>query len=63
MTSRHCWKIRSKHFMETHGLPTGEEVEEYKKIYGDDGVCLLEDGHEGEHKWTPTVHVARSLRR
>ena len=49
--------------METHGLPTGEEVEEYKKIYGDDGVCLLEDGHEGEHKWTPTVHVARSLRR
>ncbi len=46
---KHCWKDYSEYVAEKHGEWSSEHI----AAMVDDGTCMLEDGHEGEHRFTP----------
>jgi hypothetical protein len=46
----HCWKDRREWIEETCGFHSPEHLATYNEP---GATCLLEDGHEGPHEWTP----------
>lgn len=52
----HCWEDRAEWIRQTFG----EHSNEYAAIYDGDFVectCMLPDGHEGPHVWTPDDRI------
>lgn len=52
----HCWKDRKEHIEETHGFHSPEHLETYSDDWRN-GTCMLEDGHDGEHEFTPDSQI------
>ena len=46
----HCLTGRREHVEEEFGFHSPEHMASYDEA---DGRCLLEDGHEGPHEFTP----------
>lgn len=40
----------------------GEDSPQHLSALDNDGSCLLPDGHDGPHEWTPEEFVVRGLR-
>jgi hypothetical protein len=49
----HCWKGKSDHAEEVHGHGSPEWIEAFLE----DGTCMLLEGHEGEHEFTPDREI------
>lgn len=50
MSEVHCWADKLEHIEATYGRCSREWSEEL--VSGDDGTCMLPDGHEGPHDFT-----------
>lgn len=46
----HCWKDKTEWAEEKFGWGSPEHMET-------DATCFLEDGHSGEHEWTPDSEI------
>lgn len=49
----HCWVSRRQEIERVHGWMSKEHIETRDECW-QDGICLLQDGHEGEHEFTDT---------
>ena len=51
----HCWEDKGDWIESTYGVAS----DEYAAYYAADdrGMCLLPDGHEGPHVFTPTSEI------
>jgi hypothetical protein len=46
----HCWAGKSDYYEALYGFMSPEHA----AVYFEDGsTCLLDDGHDGPHEWTP----------
>lgn len=52
----HCWKSYQAHIEETFGWCSDEHLETYSDEFRD-GTCMLPEGHEGEHVFTPDDEI------
>ncbi len=64
----HCWKDKGEYVEETYGYLSEEYVENFAEECLDDGghggsTCMLPDGHEGPHVWTPDGDIRVSFKR
>ena len=50
---KHCWKDKSEWTSERFGEWSSEHIE----AMVDNGTCMLEDGHVGEHEFTPDSQI------
>lgn len=67
MGAAHCWKGYAEWVCEHYGVKHWWEAPDEAKalIIGDgdlntgfnDATCLLPDGHEGPHEWTPDNEI------
>lgn len=48
----HCWADQREHMEALYGWRSAE----YQDCPG--GTCLLPDGHDGPHAWTPDSEIA-----
>jgi len=55
---KHCWKDEHTHITETHGIGSEEWQVSFARI---GGACLLRDGHEGPHVFTPDKDIKIEL--
>lgn len=55
----HCWKGKGEYMAETFGWQSDEHLAVYRD---GDGTCLLEDGHEEEHEFTPDSETVVSFK-
>jgi hypothetical protein len=46
----HCWKDEREHIEETYGIGSAEWCASFD---GPGGTCMLPDGHDGPHQFTP----------
>lgn len=45
----HCWMSKTEYMEEKYGHLS----DEWYEAFANDGICLLENGHKGEHIFTP----------
>lgn len=54
----HCWMDYRTWAEEQHGFHSDEHL----STYSEPGkTCLLEDGHDGPHEWTPDSDITVSF--
>lgn len=54
----HCWKGRNEWLEERYGHTSPEYI---GAIHDTSATCLLEDGHDGDHEWTPDSEIGISF--
>lgn len=53
MTELHCWTGKTEYMEEKFGYGS----EEWAEAFNNNGTCMLPDGHEGEHEFTPDNQI------
>jgi len=53
MKELHCWKSGLEAAEEAHGFSS----DEWAEALGEPGTCMLLDGHDGPHEWTPDSRI------
>ena len=54
MSGVHCWAGNAEHAEREHGYWSPE----HRAADARRAICLLPDGHDGPHEWTPLEDVA-----
>lgn len=52
----HCWKDHAEHIEELFGFHSDEHIATYADGW-QSGTCMLEDGHDGPHEFTPDTDI------
>lgn len=59
----HCWMGKRDYAIDVHGWGSPEHLATYSDNdeEDNDGTCMLPDGHDGEHEFTPDNEIGISF--